>query len=218
MRILLVEDDSMIGKSIKNALEDRNNVVDWMIDAESCEVALSTTKFEIIILDINLPDKSGLEILSKLRLEKNSTPVLILSARSAVSQKIEGLDLGADDYLTKPFDLSELFARIRSLVRRSNGIATPFLSCKSIILDPARHLITKDGIRIDGSPKEFAILKLLMENLGKTISKSRLKNLLYSWDDDVESNTIEVHIHNLRKKVGQNFIKTVRGVGYLIEE
>ncbi len=217
MRILLAEDDAMIGKAIKNALENDNHVVDWMADGDLCEAALDTAEFGIIILDINLPKKSGLEILKNLRRKKNRTPVLILTARNSVSQKIEGLDLGADDYLTKPFDLDELFARIRSLVRRSHGIADPVLSCGEIMLDVAKHLVTKNQIKIDLSPKEFAILKLLLENAKKVVSRTRLEDLLYSWDDAVESNTIEVHIHNLRKKVGQNFIKTVRGAGYLAE-
>lgn len=216
MRILLVEDDIMLGKAIKTALENENNVVDLMVDADSCEAALKTTTFEIILLDINLPDKSGLEILKNLRLQKNSTPVLILTARSAVSQKIEGLDLGADDYLTKPFDLEELFARIRSLVRRSKGIAVSTLTCGSVEMDSASHLVTNNKVKVELSPKEFSILKLLMENAGKVVSKARLEELLYSWDDTVESNTIEVHIHHLRKKLSQDLIKTIRGVGYVV--
>jgi two-component system response regulator QseB len=216
MRILLVEDDAMIGKTIKNALENSHNVVDWVLDGESAESALSTTQFDIIILDINLPKKSGLEVLKDLRLRKNRTPVLILTARNSSQQKVRGLDLGADDYLAKPFDLEELFARIRSLVRRSNSIAEPILTAGDIELDPAKHLVFKEKNKIDLSPKEFAILKLLMENLGKTVSKNRLEDLLYSWDDSVESNTIEVYIHHLRKKIGQNSIKTVRGFGYAI--
>lgn len=217
MRILVVEDDPMLGKAIKNALENENNVVDLVTDGESCESALATASFEIVILDINLPDKSGLEVLKKLRAEKNSIPVLILTARSAILQKIEGLDFGADDYLTKPFDLAELLARIRSLTRRSKGIAEPIFIYDDIKLNPANHSVSKAGEALDLSPKEFAILKMLLENIGKTVSKSRLEDLLYSWDDAIESNTIEVHIHYLRKKIGQNFIKTLRGVGYLIE-
>jgi two-component system response regulator QseB len=216
MRILLAEDDLMIGKTIKNALASEGNVVDWVTDGDSCESAIKTTQFAIIILDINLPQKSGLEILKNLRLKKNRTPVLILTARNSITQKVEGLDFGADDYLTKPFDLEELFARIRSLVRRSSGVAEPVLTCGEISLDPAKHLVLKASQKIDLSPKEFAILKLLIENAEKTVSKSRLEDLLYSWDSHVESNAIEVHIHNLRKKVGSDFVKTIRGVGYLV--
>ena len=216
MRILIVEDDLMLGKSIKNALENENNVVDWVTDSELCEAAIKTAEFEIIILDINLPRKSGIEILQSLRAQKNATPVLILTALSGVKQKITGLDSGADDYLAKPFDLEELLARIRALVRRSNQIATPILSFADITLDPARHLAAKNQNALELSPKEFAILKLLLENVGKTVSRTKLENLLYSWEDAAESNAIEVHIHNLRKKIGADLVKTIRGVGYLI--
>jgi two-component system response regulator QseB len=216
VRILVVEDDPMLGKAIKNALENESNVVDLVIDGESCESALATASFDIVILDINLPDKSGLEVLKDLRVKKNRIPILVLTARSAISQKIEGLDQGADDYLTKPFDLGELLARIPALVRRSRGIAEPILSHLDIELNCAKHSVTKDGVALEISPKEFAILKMLLENVGKTVSKSRLEDLLYSWDNAIESNTIEVHIHHLRKKIGQNFIKTIRSFGYLV--
>lgn len=217
MRILLAEDNEMIGSAIKAALEKEKYVVDWMTDGEMCEMAIDSASFDILILDVNLPKKTGLEVLKSIRLKKNNLPVLILTARNSTTQKIEGLDLGADDYLTKPFDLSELFARVRCLVRRSNGIATPVLSVKNIKLDVVRHSALKDEKALDLSPKEFSILKLLMENCGKAVSKSRLENLLYSWDDGAQSNTIEVHIHNLRKKIGNDFIKTVRGFGYILE-
>lgn len=216
MRILIVEDDLMLGDSIKSALENENNVVDWVTDSELCEAAVKTVQFEIIILDINLPNKSGLEILKDLRAQKNYTPVLILTALGSVQQKITGLDSGADDYLTKPFNLEELLARIRSLVRRSNGIAELILRYKNITLNPSKHLVTKDEEIAELSPKEFAILKLLLENNGKVVSRTRLENLLYSWEEALESNAIEVHIHNLRKKIGADIIKTIRGVGYLI--
>jgi DNA-binding response OmpR family regulator len=221
MRILLVEDDFMIAKAIKNFLEDEYYIVDCVSDAESCEVAIKTTVFQLIILDINLPDKSGLDLIKKIRLEKNQVPVLFLTARSEVSQKVEGLNFGADDYLTKPFDFFELLARIRSLVRRSNGSGNPILEHKNIFLDPVSNSVEKINeknkkIKIDLSPKEFVILKMLMENIGKTVSRQRLENSLYSWDYALESNAIEVHIHNLRKKIGQDFIKTVRGFGYII--
>ena len=167
----------MLGKAIKNALENENNVVDLMTDAESGESALSKASFEILILDINLPDKSGLEVLKKLRVEKNSIPVLILTARSTISQKIEGLDLGADDYLAKPFDLLELLARIRSLTRRSKGIAEPIFSYDDIELDPAKHWVSKAGQAADLSPKEFAILtwkkEKIIYNSGESLKLSK---------------------------------------------
>jgi two-component system response regulator QseB len=218
MRILLVEDDSMLAKTIKNALEDDENVVDAVNDSEDCEAALATTKFEIVVLDINLPKKSGLEILQSMRLRQDFTPVLMLTARDSVAQKIEGLNFGADDYLAKPFDLEELLARIRSLVRRSKGIASATLIYKNIELNPQNHTLLRDGQKIDLTPKEFALLKLLLENIDKVISRTRLEELLYSWDDSLESNALEVHIHHLRKKIGGELIKTIRGVGYIIEK
>ncbi len=218
MRILLLEDDLMLGKAIKNALESSNYVADWVTNFEDCEAALKTTNFEIVLLDINLPQGSGLDILKKLRLEKNSIPVLILTARDSVAQKIEGLDLGADDYLPKPFDIEELFARIRSLVRRSKGIVTAVLQCGDVELNPASFTVSKSGNKIEVSPKEFMILKFLLENIGKIISRSRLEELLYSWDNTVESNAVEVYVHHLRKKLGKNFIKTARGFGYVIDK
>ena len=207
----------MLAKTIKNALEDDGNVVDAVMDSEDCEAALATTKFEIVVLDINLPKKSGLEILRSMRLRQDFTPVLILTARDSVTQKVEGLNLGADDYLAKPFDLDELLARIRSIVRRSKGIATATLSYNNIELNTLNHTVSQNGEKVDLTPKEFALLKLLLENINKVISRSRLEELLYSWDDSLESNALEVYIHYLRKKLGTSLIKTIRGVGYIIE-
>lgn len=218
MRILLVEDDLMLGKAVKDSLENQNYVVDWVTDCELCELAIRNTKFEIILLDINLPDKSGLDILRNLRAKKNSVPVLILTSRDGVFQKIEALDLGADDYLSKPFVVEELFARIRSLVRRSKGIATSTITCGDLELNPASFTVTKNNNKISILPKEFNILKTLLEEAGKVVSKSRLEEILYSWDDSVESNTVEVYIHHLRKKLGQDLIQTIRGVGYTIKK
>lgn len=218
MRILLVEDDHMLGAAVKNALENENNVVDLVHDCESAEAAISTARFEIILLDINLPDKSGLEFLKSLRREKNNIPVLILTARDAASQKIEGLDLGADDYLSKPFIVEELLARIRSVVRRSKGISTATIMHKNLELDPINFTVKKDQNQIPITPKEFNILKTLLENIDKVTSKSHLEEMLYSWEDGAESNTIEVYIHHLRKKLGQDLIKTVRGIGYIVSK
>lgn len=216
MRILLVEDDLMLGKAIKETLENQNYVVDWVVNAELCKLALGNTNFEIVLLDINLPDKSGLEILRDLRLRKNNIPVLVLTSRDGVFQKIEALDMGADDYLSKPFAVEELFARIRSVTRRSKGIAASTITCGNVELDSASFSVKQNNIKITILPKEFNILKILMENSGKVVSKNRLEEILYSWDDSVESNTVEVYIHHLRKKLGKDFIKTIRGVGYQI--
>lgn len=218
MRILLVEDDLMFGEATKEALENKGDVVDWVLDAESCEAALKTAQFQIILLDINLPDKSGLEILKSVRASDNNVPVLIITARDAVSQKIEGLDLGADDYLSKPFAAEELFARIRSLVRRSKGITTSIITYKDLKLNTTNHTVTKNNAQITLIPKEFNILKVLLENVDKVMSKAHLEEMLYSWEDGAESNTVEVYIYRLRKKLGQDLIKTIRGVGYIIEK
>lgn len=217
MRVLLVEDDLMLGKTVKEALEQEKFIVDLAPDAYFCETAIATTKFDIILLDINLPDKSGLEILVNIRSQKNNIPILILTASDTVNQKIEGLNKGADDYLVKPFDLDELIARINALSRRSKNIPNSILSYKNLILNPINHKFTNNNEIVELSPKEFVILQNLLENIGKVISKSSLENNLYSWDDSVESNTIEVHIHHLRKKIGDNIIKTIRGIGYIIE-
>jgi two-component system response regulator QseB len=217
MKILLLEDDLMLGKTVKSALENENNIVDWVVDAASCEAALATTKFEILLLDLGLPDKSGIEVLKKIRLQKKSIPILILTAYSSVLKKIEGLDAGADDYLTKPFDLDELMARIRSLVRRNNNVTTSIITHCDIKLDVTNHQVTQAGNTIDLTPKEFTILKIFFEKIGKVVEKSYLEEILYSWDNAIESNTVEVNIHNLRKKLGKDLIKTIRGVGYIVK-
>ena len=216
MRILLTEDNFIVGKSIKQILENKKYLVDWVQDGESCETALRTTKFDIIILDINLPDISGIEIIKKIRGKKNYTPILVLSARNSIENKIEGLDLGADDYLTKPFDYEELLARIKSLHRRNKGIAENILTFKNIELDINKHIVRFQKKIIEISPKEFTILKILLENIDRPISKSQLEEAIYTWDNSIESNAIEVFIHNLRKKIPIELIKTVRGVGYTI--
>ena len=218
MRILLVEDDQMLGKAVKSAIESVYDVIDWVTDLDSCQTALKTTNFDLILLDINLPDGSGLDILKNLRSKKKSTAVIILTARDSVINKVEGLDLGADDYLIKPFDLDELFARMRSVARRIAGNnASSTISYNDIILNSAAHTVFKAGKKIDLSPKEFCIFEALLKNSGKVISRARLEESLYSWDNSVESNAVEVHIHHLRKKLGQNIIKTTRGIGYIIE-
>jgi DNA-binding response OmpR family regulator len=216
MRILLTEDNFIVGKSIKQILENKKYLVDWVQDGESCETALKTTNFDIIILDINLPDISGIEIIQKIRAKKNYTPILVVSARNSVENKIEGLDLGADDYLTKPFDYEELLARIKSLHRRNKGVVDNILTFKNIELDVNKHLVKFQKKIVEVSPKEFTILQILLENIDRPISKNQLEEAIYSWDNSIESNAIEVFIHNLRKKIPIEFITTVRGIGYRI--
>ena len=218
MRILIVEDVLILGKLIKIALENQNYLVDWVVDDSECFCALKTVEYQVIILDINLPSKSGIEILQILRASKNYTPILLLTALNSALQKVVGLDAGADDYLTKPFELDELLARIRSLSRRTKlAISENILRLRNLSLDSSKREVNLDGKIIDFSVKDFSILKLLLQNSGNVVSKTQIENLLYNWDDSIESNTIEVHIHNIRKKIGRDFINTIRGVGYQIK-
>ena len=218
MRILLVEDDDLIGDAVKNGLEQEKYTADWVKDGNSAILALKNETFDLVVLDIGLPQRSGLEVLKEIRGAGNVTPVLVLTARDTVSDRIAGLDSGADDYLSKPFDMDELVARIRALLRRSRGRANPILTHGDISLDPAAHKVTRAGEVVELSGREFAILQVLMEYHGKVMSKSRLEEELYGWSSDVESNTVEGYIHHLRKKLGSDLIRTIRGVGYMIDK
>ncbi len=216
MRILLVEDDDMLGESLKKALERHAYGVDWVQDGESAIDTLAASPFAAVVLDINLPKRSGLEVLQDLRRRKNMTPVLLLTARDLAQQKVEGLDAGADDYLIKPFDLDELLARLRALIRRSAGRAETTLKCGEVELEPASSVVRRAGQPIILTSKEFRTLKLLMERAGKFVTKSDIEYVLYSAEDAAESNTVEVTVYNLRKKLGAELIQTVRGVGYRV--
>ncbi|MEK6749158.1 MAG: response regulator [Pseudomonadota bacterium] len=218
MRLLVVEDDTLLGDGIKAGLTQEGYAVDWVEDGEAAELALKTNQYELIVLDLGLPKKSGSEVLKNMRLQGNDMPVLILTARDTVVDRVKGLDNGADDYLTKPFDLVELAARIRALLRRRGGRSTPVIRHNRLEVDPAAHQVSVDGLVVDISPREFTILQLLLENRGKVLSRSRLEEGLYAWNDEVESNTVEVHIHHLRKKLGAELIRTIRGVGYIIDK
>ncbi len=216
MRILLVEDDIMLGKATTEGLKTAF-AVDWCQSAEDAEVALKTTPYDLIILDINLPEKSGLDLLKDLRASNDDRAVLFLTARDAVLHRIEGLNAGADDYLVKPFDLDELIARASALIRRSQGRANPKISCDDIVYDPAAKQVKKSGKPVKLSGRELAVLEILMNNIGKVISKTQIEEHIYDWDSgDIESNTIEVHISALRRKLGKKLINTIRGVGYMI--
>ncbi len=217
MRILLVEDDTMLGSSLKKALEKHAYGVDWVQDGESALAALQDLEFEAAILDINLPHRNGLEVLRMARSEKIQTPVILLTARDTSLQKVEGLDSGADDYMVKPFDLDELLARLRALIRRREGRIAPILKCLDVEIDPAAKVVRKAGTAVPMTAKEFQLLKLLMERAGKYVTKSDIEYALYSPETAVESNTTEVTIYNLRKKLGGGFIKSIRGVGYMVE-
>lgn len=217
MRLLLVEDDDMLGATLRHALERHAYGVDWVEDGESALMALTDSPYRAVVLDINLPKLSGLEVLKTLRARKNRVPVLLLTARDTAPQKIEGLDSGADDYLVKPFDLEELLARIRALIRRSEGRTELVLRSGDIELEPAASIVRRSGQLVTTTAKEFRTLKLLMERAGKFVTKSDIEYVLYSADDAAESNTVEVTIYNLRKKLGTGFITTVRSVGYKVE-
>lgn len=218
MRVLLVEDDELLGDGVAVGLKQYGYTVDWLKDGSSAEQALRSEMFDIIILDVGLPKKSGLEVLESLRHMGKTTPVLILTARETVEDRIRGLDSGADDYLVKPFDLDELCARLRALQRRHSSRAASTIECGTVILDPAAHSVTFSGQAVTLSRREFNLLHKLMENMGRVLSREFLTQTLYGWEDDVDSNALEVHIHNLRKKFGTEFIRTIRGVGYMIKD
>lgn len=216
MRLLLVEDDAMIGESVRLGLRQDNFVVDWVQDGKAAELALSNDNYALMLLDLGLPKKTGLEVLRNLRANKNSLPVLIITARDAVANRIEGLDSGADDYLVKPFDLDELSARVRALLRRQSGRVESLLRCGDLSLNPVTHQAMVADKEIILSAKEFALLHALMERPGATLSRAQLEEKIYGWEEEVESNAVEVHIYNLRKKLGSDRVRNVRGVGYVI--
>ena len=218
MRILIVEDDNLLGDGIRAGLSQNGYAADWVEDGEAAETAMMTNEYELVVLDLGLPKRSGLEVLKRMRAREVDTPVIILTAQDSVEDRINGLDSGADDYLTKPFDLEELTARLRALLRRRGGRSTPVIEHENITVDPASHTVTQDDKPVDISPREFTILLLLLENKNKVLSRSRLEEGLYAWNDEVESNTVEVHIHHLRKKLGAKLIRTIRGVGYIIDK
>lgn len=218
MRILVVEDDKIIGDGIAQGLKLDNYAVDWVENKASAHAALKANIYEFMILDIGLPDGSGLDLLSALRRQNNDIPVLILTAYDETSYKVKGLDAGADDYLVKPFDLDELRARIRALHRRAHGRASPVLKAGRIEMDLATRKVLLNGCNVNLGPKEFAVLQTLIEKPGRILSKAQIEDGLYGWDMEIESNTIEVHIHGIRKKLGKDAIQTVRHVGYKIGE
>lgn len=218
MRILVVEDDNLLGDGLKTGLSHYGYTVDWVKDGLSAQHAIRSEHFDLIVLDLGLPKLSGLTLLQQIRSEGITIPVIILTARETVEDRIKGLDSGADDYLVKPFDLDELCARIRALVRRSVGRADTVIHYRNLVLDPAAYLVTVDNEKVTLSRREFALLQKLLENEGQVLSRDQLMQTIYGWEEDIDSNTLEVHIHNLRKKLNADFILTVRGVGYLIEK
>ncbi len=216
MRILLVEDDPLLGEGLFSGLERENYSVDWVKNGEVALTAIEGTPYDAVILDLGLPKMSGIEVLKQARGQGHDLPVLILTAQDAVSNRISGLDAGADDYLTKPFEFDELCARLRALTRRSRGLAEQKICYKNIEIDSAAHTVLYNNEKIDISRREFALLEELLSSAGRVLSRSHLEEKLYSWGDEVDSNAIEVHIHHLRKRFGSDLIKTVRGVGYIV--
>ena len=218
MRLLLVEDDPMIGTSVQHGLAKEGHTVDWVRDGAAAELAATDGVHELILLDLGLPRKSGLDLLVSLRRKGLNLPVLVITARDSVADRVKGLDAGADDYLVKPFDLDELSARIRALERRQRGRASPLVEHGDLTLNPATHEVTLSGRPVNLSAREFAILQALLEHPGAPLSRAQLEDRLYGWNREVESNAVEVHIHSLRRKLGADWIRNVRGVGYRVPE
>jgi len=216
MRILLVEDDLQLGDGLAVGLRQAGFTVDWVKEGQSADHALQTEDFDFVVLDLGLPKLSGIEVLTRARSRQQTMPILILTARDATSDKVIGLDCGADDYLVKPIDLDELSARVRALTRRSAGRATPLLTCGEVVLDPAGRSVMLGNQPVELSGREFSLLQVLLENAGRVLTRTQLEQSLYGWQDEPESNALEVHIHHLRKKLGSDLIRTLRGVGYSI--
>jgi len=216
MRILLVEDDALLGDGAKAGLGQAGFAVDWVRDGVAAELALKTADYAAVVLDLGLPRLSGLELLRRARAAGARVPVLILTARDQVGDRIQGLDSGADDYLVKPFDLHELAARLRALIRRSGGEAAPRLRVGEVELDPAARRAEFRGAAVELAAREFALLHALMLGAGRVLSREQLAERLYAWGEEVESNAIDVHVHHLRRKLAPEVIRTVRGVGYLM--
>ena len=216
MRLLLVEDDPMIGESVLDLLRDEGYAVDWVRDGEVADLTLDTQAYDLVLLDLGLPKRDGLAVLARLRQRKDRTPVLIATARDALEQRVKGLDMGADDYIVKPYEIEELLARIRALIRRASGRAEPVYEHLGLRIDPLTREVLADGQAITLLAKEWAILELLLARPGVALSRKQLEDKLYSWKDEISSNAVEVYIHGLRKKLGPHMIQNVRGVGYKI--
>lgn len=216
MRVLLVEDDRMIGETACLALKDAAYAVDWVRDGQAALHALSCQRYALLLLDLGLPKKDGLEVLRALRTDDRSTPVIIMTARDGLDDRISGLDNGADDYLVKPFAMSELLARMRAVIRRQGGTAGPVLTNGRISLDPTTREAVADGDPIRLSAREFAVLQALLVRPGTILSRAELEERIYGWGEEIESNAVEFFIHSLRKKLGSDTIKNVRGLGWLV--
>ena len=224
MRLLLVEDDRMIGDSLRQALRLEGHAVDWVYDAAAANASLASERFDLLLLDLGLPDApgapvrpdGGLAVLRQLRGRGEAMPVIVLTARDGLGDRVAGLDAGADDYLVKPFELDELSARMRAVQRRHGGRASPVLEHAGVRLDPATREVSKNGVPVLLSAREFAVLEALMQRPGAVLSRAQLEDRLYGWGDAVESNAVSVYVHQLRKKLGAEVIQSMRGVGYFM--
>ncbi|HRM00170.1 MAG TPA: response regulator transcription factor [Acidovorax sp.] len=216
MRLLLVEDDPMIGEAVQDLLRAEHYAVDWARDGDAADTALRTQAYDLVLLDLGLPRRDGLTVLRDLRTRKDRTPVLVATARDAVAQRIEGLDAGADDYVLKPYDLDELLARLRALLRRAAGRAEPVYEHQGVSINPATREATVQGQPVVLSAREWAVLEPLIARPGMVLSRQQLEDKLYGWGDEVSSNAVEVYIHGLRKKLGADVLLNIRGVGYLV--
>ena len=216
MRVLVVEDDRMIAKGLHTALKQDGYAVDGVSDGRSAAAALRSSRFDVVLLDLGLPERDGLEVLRELRSRGDATPVIIVTARDDVHNRIQGLDAGADDYIVKPFDLDEVAARMRSVLRRAAGRGDPCIRHRGITLDPVSHAVERDGEPVVLSAHEFAVLEALLQRPGTVLSRAQLEDRLYGWSEGIESNAIEVYVHGLRRKLGNDAIRTLRGVGYFV--
>jgi DNA-binding response OmpR family regulator len=216
MRILLVEDDALLGDALMAGLKQAGHAVDWARDGVQAEAALAAEDYAAVVLDLGLPRKDGIDVLRGLRAKQRGLPVLILTARDTVDDRIKGLDAGADDYLVKPFDLGELNARLRALLRRAGGQPAPLLTAAGITLDPATRAVNFQGRPVELAAKEYALLLALMQHPGRALSRAQLEQHLYAWGEEIGSNAVEVYIHHLRRKLDAQAIRTLRGVGYVI--
>jgi two-component system OmpR family response regulator len=218
MRILLVEDDGMIGEAVRDALEDASCAVDWVRDGQQALTAIKTHAYEAVLLDLGLPKVDGFNVLNSIRAGDSGVPVIVITARDAVADRIYGLDSGADDYVLKPFEMTELMARLRAIVRRRAGASAPVMSNGVISLDPATHEARSTGAPVRLSGREFALFQALMMRPGAILSRSELEDRIYGWNEEVESNAVEFLIHSLRRKLGSDTIKNVRGVGWMVSK
>lgn len=218
MRVLLVEDDRMIGEAVELALKDAAYAVDWVRDGQGAINALADQSYDVVLLDLGLPRLDGMDVLRRLRARDNPVPLLILTARDTLEDRIRGLDTGADDYILKPFEMTELLARMRAVIRRKAGIATPLLTNGRIALDPVTKEVMLDGKQSRLSSREFALLQALLQRPGAILSRSDLEDRIYGWNEEVESNAVEFLIHALRKKLGSDAIKNVRGMGWMVSK